>query len=89
MRFGGNGCRDIDIPAILKKIERGMLNKVPFRIGKRELIANIWHEHPEPEVGFRGLTIIEEIEGVSPKAEKKIIEKFGDAIIFKTCLVRY
>lgn len=58
-----------------------MLNKIPFFIGKRELIASIWHEPPEPEVGFRGLTIIEGVEGVSLRAEKKIIEKFGDAII--------
>ena len=44
----------------------------------------VYHELPEYETGYRGETFIEEIEGLNPKAEQKIILKYGGVIIEKS-----
>lgn len=57
-----------------------MLIHVPFNIGRKTLIAEVWYEPAEPDVGFREQWSIEDIQGVSNRAGEKIIKKYGKII---------
>jgi len=61
-----------------------MIIPVDFKLGSKTLTAMVYHELPEYETGYRGETFIEEIEGLNPKAEQKIILKYGGVIIEKS-----
>ena len=57
-----------------------MLIHVPFKIGRKTLIAEVWYEPAEPDVGFREQWSIEDIQDVSVRAGEKIIKKYGKII---------
>lgn len=57
-----------------------MLIHVPFEIGCKTLIAEVWYEPAEPDVGFRAQWSIEDIQGVSIRVGEKIIKKYGKSI---------
>ena len=57
-----------------------MLIHVPFEIGCKTLIAEVWYEPPEPDVGFREQWSIEGIQGVSTRASDKIIKNYSEVI---------